>query len=137
MNRQMYIYSSLLMLCKCSTKYFICRQKIYCLFFLSSYSKSYSLSILPQVWHLPLHLLLLPLVLHPWMGLNLISDLPVYKMRNVSKSIIWKMRGYLVFLYRIRHVLSICFPVNCILWSGGCVILRIISYSGKCGTICL
>lgn len=86
--------------------------------FLSSYSKSYSLSILPQIWHLPTHLLLLPLVLHPWVGLHLFGDLPVYKMRNVSKSIIWKMRGCLVFLHRIRYVLSIYFPVNCILWLG-------------------
>jgi hypothetical protein len=122
-NRQKYIYSSVNLFfivnvasVVLNISYVSGKYTAFC--FLSSYSKSYSLSILPQVWHLRVHLLLLPLVLHPWMGLNLIRDLPVCKMRNVSKSIIWKMRGCLVFLHKIRYVLSIYFPVNCILWMG-------------------
>jgi hypothetical protein len=102
------------MFCKCSSKYFICKWNIHCLlFFFSSYTKPYSLSILFQVWHLPVYILL-PLVLHPWVGLHLISDLPEDKVQIVSRSINWKTRVCLVLLYSLYGYL----PVNCILWWG-------------------
>jgi len=104
-------------LCKCNTKYLIRKWKIYCLLFFKLLLKIiFSEHLAPSMTFTHTS--------PPLIGTTSLGGtephqwLLVYKMGNVSKSIIWKMTGCLVFLHRIRYVLSIYFPVNCILWYG-------------------